>query len=91
MPYVYSKVDKLEDSAKVGTHQCVALIQHYTDAGPTSGWRQGEAVFGNQMMLKGTAIATFKNGRYPNQKHGNHAGISASSDQRHLRYGPVER
>ncbi|MRW93317.1 BPSL0067 family protein [Duganella sp. FT80W] len=75
MPYVYSKVDNLEGSSKVGTHQCVVLIQHYTDAGPASGWRQGEAVFGNQMIRKGTAIATFKNGRYPNEKHGNHAAF----------------
>lgn len=75
MSYVYSKVDALEDTAKVGTHQCVVLIQHYTDAGPASGWRQGDAVFGNQMIRKGTAIATFKNGRYPNQKHGNHAAF----------------
>lgn len=75
MSYVYSKVDALEGTAKVGTHQCVVLIQHYTDAGPASGWRQGEAVFGNPMIRKGTAIATFKNGRYPNQKHGNHAAF----------------
>jgi len=69
MSYVYAKVDDLEGGAKVGTHQCVVLIQHCTDAGPANGWRQGEAVFGNQMIRKGTAIATFKNGRYPNQKH----------------------
>ncbi|MYM69828.1 BPSL0067 family protein [Pseudoduganella sp. FT55W] len=75
MPYVYSKVDALEGSAKVGTHQCVVLIQHYTDAGPASGWRQGEAAFGNPMIRKGTAIATFKDGRYPNAKHGNHAAF----------------
>jgi len=65
----------LKGSAKVGTHQCVVLIQHYTDAGPASGWRQGEAVFGNPMIRKGTAIATFKEGRYPNAKHGNHAAF----------------
>lgn len=27
------------------------------------------------MIRKGTAIATFKNGRYPNQKHGNYAAF----------------
>lgn len=75
MAYVYSKVDGLEGEEKVKTQECVALIQHYTDAGPANGWRQGEAVFGNQMVRKGTAIATFKKGRYPNQKHGNHAAF----------------
>ena len=75
MPYVYSKVDSLEGEDKVGTHQCAVLIQRYTDAGPAHGWRQGEAVFGNPMVKKGTAIATFKNGRYPNQKHGNHVAF----------------
>ncbi|MRX08436.1 BPSL0067 family protein [Pseudoduganella sp. FT25W] len=75
MSYVYSKVDDLEGEKKVGTHQCVALVQHYTNAGPASGWRQGEAVFGNHLIRKGTAIATFNKGRYPNQKHGNHAAF----------------
>jgi hypothetical protein len=75
MSYVYSKVDDLNGEDKVGTHQCVALVQKYTSAGPTSGWRQGEAVLGNQLLRKGTAIATFVNGRYPNHRHGNHAAL----------------
>jgi len=75
MAYVYSKVDDLEGEKKVGTHECVALVQHYTNAGPANGWQQGESVFGNQLIKKGTAIATFKNGRYPNGKHGNHAAF----------------
>jgi hypothetical protein len=56
MPYVYSKVDSLEGEDKVGTQQCAVLIQRYTNAGPAHGWRQGEAVFGNPMVKKGTAI-----------------------------------
>jgi hypothetical protein len=47
----------------------VALVQYYTNAGPANGWQQGESVLGNQLIKKGTAIATFKNGRYPNVKH----------------------
>jgi len=75
MSYVYPRVDSLEGQAKVGTHECVALIQYYTNAGNTGGWRQGDTVFGNHMIRKGTAIATFKNGRYANRNHGNHAAF----------------
>ena len=81
MPYIYVRVDDLENHEKVGTKQCVALIQTFTDAGMTASWRQGAAVLGNKAMLKGTAIATFVRGRYPNQAHGNHAAFF-------LRHGP---
>ena len=81
MPYIYVRVDDLENHEKVGTKQCVALIQAFTDAGMTASWRQGAAVLGNKAMLKGTAIATFIRGRYPNQAHGNHAAFF-------LRHGP---
>ena len=74
-------MDDLESHEKVGTKQCVALIQAFTDAGMTASWRQGAAVLGNKAMLKGTAIATFVRGRYPNQAHGNHAAFF-------LRHGP---
>ena len=29
MPYIYSKVDDLENTPKVGSKQCVALVQTY--------------------------------------------------------------
>ena len=29
MSYVYSKVDELDGTEKVGSKQCVALLQHY--------------------------------------------------------------
>ena len=72
MPYVYKKVDELENTDMVGSHQCVALVQTYTDAPTTLAWRQGEAVLGNSALAKGTAIATFVNGKYANRSHGNH-------------------
>jgi hypothetical protein len=28
MPYVYAKVDDLDDTDEVGSKQCVALLQH---------------------------------------------------------------
>lgn len=75
MSYTYSKVDDLKDEPVVGSHQCVALIQLYAGAPVSSAWRQGDAVLGNRTLQKGTAIATFVDGRYPNQAHGNHAAF----------------
>ncbi|WP_256079805.1 BPSL0067 family protein [Massilia sp. YIM B04103] len=75
MPYKYEDVDGLENHDMVGSHQCVALVQTYAAAPTTSNWRQGEAVVGNVMLRKGTAVATFVNGRYPNRSHGNHAAF----------------
>lgn len=75
MAYVYSDAKGLDKKEKVGTFQCVALIQHYTDAPITSAWREGEPVMNNKTLTPGTAIATFVNGRYPNLAHGNHAAF----------------
>jgi hypothetical protein len=75
MPYTYEKVDELEKHEMVGSHQCVALVQIYAGTPVTSAWRQGEAVVGNAMLKKGTAIATFIKGRYANHAHGNHAAL----------------
>lgn len=58
MPYTYEKVDELEEHDLVGSHQCVALVQIFAGAPVTANWRQGDAVVGNAMLKKGTAIAT---------------------------------
>ncbi len=74
MSFVYPQVLELENSQKVGTKQCVALIQRYTPGvGHTSLWIEGDPVFGNMTIARGTAIATFVNGHYPCLPHGNHA------------------
>lgn len=75
MSYIYPKVDELQEQPLVGSHQCVALIQIYAGAPVTSAWRPGLSVVGNRTLKKGTAIATFVNGRYPNRSHGNHAAF----------------
>jgi len=80
MPYIYSKVDELDQTELVGTHQCVALLQHYLKVPRSSGWSQGETVLGNHRILKGTAIATFVNGKYPSMASGNHAAFYMSQD-----------
>lgn len=80
MPYVYANVGDLEGAAKAGNGQCVRLVQVYGNAPVTSSWREGAAVRGNTTIARGTAIATFVNGRYPNQAHGNHAALYMSQD-----------
>lgn len=80
MPYIYANVDKLDKTALVGSHQCVALVQHYAKAPLTSIWKEGKIVMGNSAIEKGTAIATFVNGKYPNLSHDNHAALYISQD-----------
>jgi hypothetical protein len=80
MAYVYAKVDDLEGSDKVGSQQCVALVQHYAKAPLTSSWKEGKSVLGDLTVQKGTAIATFVDGKYQSLPTGNHAGLYVSQD-----------
>lgn len=80
MSYVYSKVNDLDGTEKVGSKQCVALLQHYAKVPATSSWKMGVLVFGNRSLLKGTAIATFVNGKYESLSTGNHAAFYVSQD-----------
>lgn len=80
MPFVYADVDQLQNTAKVGSGHCVALVQHYAKAPVAASWSEGNAVFGNIALAKGTAIATFVNGKYPNLSTGNHAALYVSQD-----------
>ena len=57
MPYVYPRADDLDGHDLVGTHQCVALVQAFTQAPRTTAWRQGAGVRGQLVLTKGTAIA----------------------------------
>ena len=69
----------------VSTGSCASLVQHYTRVGPTKNWREGEAVRNNSKIKRGTAIATFVNGRYPNEVHDNHAALYVSQDSTGIR------
>ena len=80
MPYVYPEVDKLQGSEKVGSKQCVALLQYYAKVPHHSAWKERGAVFGDFTIPKGTAIATFINGRYRSLPTGNHAAFYISQD-----------
>lgn len=78
MSYVYALVDDLEDSPLLGSHQCVALVQIKAGAPHTSAWREGASVRGSLTLARGTAIATFVDGKYPSHAHGNHAALYLS-------------
>lgn len=80
MPYIYERAESLEKLPAVGTRQCVALIKNYTKAPPSSLWKAGGTVKGNLLLKKGTAIATFVNGKYPNHGTGNHAAFYIGQD-----------
>jgi hypothetical protein len=81
MAYVYAKVDDLEQTDLVGSHHCVALVQHYANAPQTVLWKKGEKVKDSKTVKKGTAIATFVKGKYLNNMHGNHAAFYMSKDE----------
>lgn len=86
MTYIYQDAEQLEnlpvvdDGAGNYPGQCVSLVKKYSNAPPTSQWREGARVRGNQMLRTGTAIATFINGRYPSYKIGNHAAFYCGQD-----------
>jgi hypothetical protein len=80
MAYIYREVETLQGEDKVGSEQCVALVQHYAGAPNTGSWKEGKSVFAEGTIVKGTAIATFVNGRYESKSHGNHAALFISAD-----------
>ena len=82
-PFVYTKVDSLEGKPKVFRGSCAGLVQWYTRVGLARTWREGIKVKGNGSKIrKGTAVATFVNGRYPNKPFDNHAALYISQNAR---------
>ena len=63
----------------IGNGECVDLIKRCTGAPLTRFWKPGDYVFGKNIP-SGTAIATFRKGKYPN-KHGYHAAIYSHQDE----------
>jgi hypothetical protein len=80
MSYIYSEAEDLVGKPSVGTKQCVALVRQYTQAPASSLWREGRVVKGDATIAKGTAIATFVNGRYQSRPSGNHAALYIRQD-----------
>ncbi len=75
MPYLFADAETLADMAPVGNEQCVTLVRAHTQAPASSTWSEGDHVRGHTGIAKGTVIATFVNGKYPNNKSGNHAAF----------------
>lgn len=75
MAFIDAKPHELLGSV-VGNGHCVALVQQGAGAPHTSQWRPGDPVLGNGSVQRGTAIATFQDGRYGNHLDGrSHAAI----------------
>ena len=68
------------DKQVVGNGHCVVFVQTCTCAPQARMWKEGAKVKGALTLQTGTAIATFKNGVYPNNASGNHAAIYMSQD-----------
>jgi hypothetical protein len=78
MSYIYEDVDSLQGKKTIGDGDCVTLIKEFTDrlqGWPTSRWKPGARVVDLRNLKRGTAIATFVDGKYPNHKNGNHAAF----------------
>lgn len=79
MPFVYQDVDKLKKMPLVDGGDCVKLIKHFIPAlanvSAKKSWRPGERVLDARHLARGTAIATFIDGRYPGHDSGNHAAF----------------
>lgn len=82
--YVVKDIDArmkviIDGNKQVGeSAECVALVKHLNPGiGRAADWREGPPILGyeNPPLERGTAIATFTNGRYPNAVTGNHAAI----------------
>lgn len=80
MSYRYAEAAKLAGETWVGSHECVALVQHYAKAPTTMHWKEGAKVKGTRNLSTGVAIATFSKGRYGNRRTGNHAALYLSQD-----------
>jgi len=83
VPFVYVDVDSLvtpQPKPNVGSGHCVPLVQQFAGCPPTAEWTKGVDVRNHMLLLKGTAIATFVNGKYPNAGTGNHAALYVSQD-----------
>ena len=80
MPYIYSEVDSLQEKPKVGSRQCVALLQYYAKLPSTSSWKEGKSVMEMGTIIKGMAIATYVGGKYQSLSTGNHAAYLISKD-----------
>ncbi|MFP5393724.1 MAG: BPSL0067 family protein [Gammaproteobacteria bacterium] len=81
MPYRHPDPESLIEKPVFGKGECVDLIKA-TVPGligiSTRSWREGENVLASKTIKRGTAIATFINGKFPHADTGQHAAIFLS-------------
>ncbi len=77
MPYIAATPEAFLGQY-AGTGSCVALVQLAAHAPHHTSWKQGPSVLSAKQLKRGTIIATFVGGRYPDKAHGNHAAIYLS-------------
>ncbi|MFM8330329.1 MAG: BPSL0067 family protein, partial [Candidatus Methylumidiphilus sp.] len=65
-----------------GDAQCVELLKQTLNAPRTSEWEQGDNITKGITLTEGTAIATFVDGKYPNNSTGQHAAIYLGQNER---------
>jgi hypothetical protein len=82
MAYICSNPDAWNQKPLVGDGQCVAFVKAAAMTPASSLWKEGDKVKGNTTIARGTAIATFENGTYPNRSTGNHAAIYLEQDKK---------
>jgi hypothetical protein len=79
MSYVDRSITHRKLGSAIGSHECVALVQAWAGAPLTGSWRAGQRVLGNGAHIeRGTAIATFVDGHYPDSEQ--HAAIFLYED-----------
>ncbi len=81
MSYVCTDPESYEGQA-VGTGHCVVYVQKASGAPKAKEWKEGEKVRDSLLIQKGTAIATFVDGKYLNKPTGNHAAIYISQNDK---------
>ena len=85
MPYIYPGVDSLLKQPFIKDGDCVDLIKALVPGligKSTTSWKQGENLMearrAGKTVPRGTAVATFENGRYPQKCSGNYNGTRQS-------------
>jgi hypothetical protein len=75
MAYMISGANRLIGKPIVGDGSCALLVQQIAKLPNHRFWRQGVRAVEQQNIWPGTAIATFENGVYANDKTGNHVAF----------------
>lgn len=81
MPYRYAQAAKLNRQPLAGTGECVDLVKQFVPGlkgVSTQSWRPGVEVLASGAVARGTAIATFFNGKFPHENIGQHAAMFLS-------------